>query len=89
MVVGVAGVPGSGKTTTAEEVVSRIHERLRLQPHTSPAIAVSMDGASSPGCTIVTSMPPRYHTGHQYYTLGRYTGTIEIVVTSDRRVSRD
>lgn len=48
LVVGVAGVPGSGKTTTAEEVVSRIHRRLGVEPDTSPAIAVSMDGASRP-----------------------------------------
>lgn len=44
IVVGVSGVPGSGKTTTAEEVATRINHRLGAHPDASPAISVSMDG---------------------------------------------
>ena len=44
VVVGIAGVPGSGKTTVAAQVVARIQKRLGTTSEDNPAVAISMDG---------------------------------------------
>lgn len=47
VLIGVSGIPGSGKTTLAEAVVSRIntlHKKLNGNPTESPATVIPMDG---------------------------------------------
>jgi len=43
-IVGIAGVPGSGKSTVAAQVVALIQQRLGTTPEDNPAVAISMDG---------------------------------------------
>lgn len=42
--MGIAGVPGSGKSTVAAQVVARIQKRLGTTSKDNPAVTISMDG---------------------------------------------
>lgn len=54
--VGIAGVPGSGKSTTAREVCAKINEmRPRLDKH-HVAVVVGMDGEQLNACCRYTQM---------------------------------
>ena len=51
--VGIAGVPGSGKSTTAKAVCAKINSmRPRLDKH-NVAVVVGMDGKSYPMCYVI------------------------------------
>ncbi len=54
--MGIAGVPGSGKSTTAREVCAKINAmRPRLDKH-SVAVVVGMDGKQRHACRWHTQM---------------------------------
>jgi len=54
--VGIAGVPGSGKSTTAREVCAKINTmRPRLDKH-HVAVVVGMDGERRHACRWCTEM---------------------------------
>ena len=51
--VGIAGVPGSGKSTTAKAVCAKINSmRPRLDKH-NVAVVVGMDGELYPACNVI------------------------------------
>lgn len=58
--MGIAGVPGSGKSTVAAQVVALIQQRLGTTPEDNPAVAISMDGAraSSKGTMDIPAVVP-------------------------------
>ena len=72
--VGIAGVPGSGKSTTAKAVCAKINSmRPRLDKH-NVAVVVGMDGESYPMCYVI----------HQYMSLMLVTSTC-VDAACDRR----
>ena len=51
--IGISGIPGSGKSTFAKAVAAQLNELHGDQQHQPWAVAVGMDGASSPPSKVL------------------------------------